>query len=63
MTNICIELPQKGAMDRNHELEATNLDRRLWASAFLREEWDIAHTTLEAEVNGCGAEQILGEWK
>lgn len=30
---------------------------------FLREEWDIAHATLEAEANGCGAEQILGEWK
>ncbi|MGA2263560.1 MAG: cation transporter, partial [Acidobacteriota bacterium] len=30
---------------------------------FLHEEWDIAHATLEAEANGCGAEQILGDWK
>jgi cobalt-zinc-cadmium efflux system protein len=30
---------------------------------FLSKEWDIAHATLEAEANGCGAEQILGEWK
>jgi len=30
---------------------------------FLRKEWGIAHATLEAEANGCGAEQILGEWK
>jgi cobalt-zinc-cadmium efflux system protein len=30
---------------------------------FLREEWDITHATLEAEANGCGEEQALGEWK
>jgi cobalt-zinc-cadmium efflux system protein len=30
---------------------------------FLREKWDIAHATLEAEANGCGAEQILGKWQ
>lgn len=30
---------------------------------FLQKEWGIGHATLEAEANGCGAEQILGEWK
>jgi cobalt-zinc-cadmium efflux system protein len=30
---------------------------------FLQKEWGIAHATLEAETNGCGAEHILGEWK
>ena len=30
---------------------------------FLQEEWDINHATLEAEGNGCGSEQVLGEWK
>jgi cobalt-zinc-cadmium efflux system protein len=30
---------------------------------FLHEEWGIAHATLEAEANGCGREQLLGEWK
>jgi cobalt-zinc-cadmium efflux system protein len=30
---------------------------------FLHKEWDITHATLEAEANGCGEEQILGEWK
>jgi hypothetical protein len=28
-----------------------------------REEWNIAHATREAEASGCGAEQILGDWK
>ena len=30
---------------------------------FLREKWGITHATLEAETNGCGCEQLLGEWK
>jgi cobalt-zinc-cadmium efflux system protein len=30
---------------------------------FLREKWGISHATLEAETNGCGREQLLGEWK
>jgi cobalt-zinc-cadmium efflux system protein len=30
---------------------------------FLQEEWNISHATLEAEANGCGSEQLLGEWK
>jgi len=30
---------------------------------FLQEEWNINHATLEAEANGCGSEQLLGEWK
>ncbi len=30
---------------------------------FLHEEWGITHATLEAEVNGCGREELLGEWK
>ena len=31
--------------------------------SFLHEEWGITHATLEAEVNGCGREELLGEWK
>jgi len=30
---------------------------------FLHQEWDITHTTLEAEANGCGRDELLGEWK
>jgi cobalt-zinc-cadmium efflux system protein len=30
---------------------------------FLHEEWGITHATVEAEVNGCGREELLGEWK
>jgi cobalt-zinc-cadmium efflux system protein len=30
---------------------------------YLREEWGIAHVTLEAEANGCGREEILGTWR
>jgi cobalt-zinc-cadmium efflux system protein len=30
---------------------------------FLHEEWGITHATLEPEVNGCGREELLGEWK
>ena len=30
---------------------------------FLHEEWGITHATLEAEANGCGREDLLGEWK
>ena len=30
---------------------------------FLHEEWGLTHATLEAEVNGCGREELLGEWK
>jgi len=29
----------------------------------LHQEWGITHATLEAEVNGCGREELLGEWK
>jgi cobalt-zinc-cadmium efflux system protein len=31
--------------------------------SFLHEEWGITHATLEAEANGCGREDLLGEWK
>ena len=31
--------------------------------SFLHEEWGITHATLEAEANGCGREELLGEWK
>jgi cobalt-zinc-cadmium efflux system protein len=31
--------------------------------SFLHEEWGISHATLEAEANGCGREDLLGEWK
>jgi cobalt-zinc-cadmium efflux system protein len=31
--------------------------------SFLHEEWDITHATLEAEANGCGREELLGDWK
>jgi cobalt-zinc-cadmium efflux system protein len=31
--------------------------------SFLHENWGIAHATLEAEANGCGREDLLGEWK
>jgi len=31
--------------------------------SFLREKWGISHATLEAETNGCGREQLLGEWR
>ncbi len=30
---------------------------------FLHEGWGITHVTLEAEANGCGREELLGEWK
>ena len=30
---------------------------------FLREKWGITHATLQAETNGCGREQLLGEWR
>ena len=30
---------------------------------YLHEEWDIDHATIQAEVNGCGREEILGEWR
>jgi len=30
---------------------------------YLHEEWDIEHATLEAEVNGCGTEEVLGAWR
>jgi hypothetical protein len=30
---------------------------------FLPEQWGITHATLEAEANGCGREDLLGEWK
>jgi cobalt-zinc-cadmium efflux system protein len=31
--------------------------------SFLHQEWGITHSTLEAEANGCGREELLGEWK
>ncbi len=30
---------------------------------YLHDEWNIQHATLEAEVNGCGREEILGVWR
>jgi cobalt-zinc-cadmium efflux system protein len=41
------------------EAEAIAADVR----SFLHQEWGITHTTLEAEANGCGREDLLGEWK
>jgi len=41
------------------EVEAVATEVR----GFLREKWGITHATLEAETNGCGREQLLGEWK
>ena len=41
------------------EAEAIAADVR----CFLHETWDITHATLEAEANGCGREELLGEWK
>jgi cobalt-zinc-cadmium efflux system protein len=41
------------------EVEAVTAEVRV----FLREKWGITHATLEAETNGCGCEQLLGEWK
>jgi len=41
------------------EVEAVAAEVR----GFLREKWGISHATLEAETNGCGQEQLLGEWK
>ena len=29
----------------------------------LHEEWGITRATLEAEANGCGREDLLGDWK
>ena len=59
--------PGQKALTAHMKLGAVSVcDAEIVASeirGFLREEWDIAHTTLEAEANGCGAEQILGEWK
>jgi cobalt-zinc-cadmium efflux system protein len=59
--------PRQTAMTAHMKLGAVSLcDAERVASeirGYLREEWDIAHATLEAEANGCGAEQILGEWK
>jgi cobalt-zinc-cadmium efflux system protein len=31
--------------------------------SFLHENWGITHATLEAEANGCGREDLLGDWK
>jgi len=39
------------------ELAAGDLRR------YLHEQWDIDHATLEVEANGCGREEILGEWR
>jgi cobalt-zinc-cadmium efflux system protein len=41
------------------EAEAIAADVR----SFLHQEWGITHATLEAEANGCGREELLGEWK
>ena len=41
------------------EAEAITADVR----SFLHQEWGITHATLEAEANGCGREELLGEWK
>ena len=41
------------------EAEAIAADVR----CFLHEQWGITHATLEAEANGCGREELLGEWK
>jgi cobalt-zinc-cadmium efflux system protein len=41
------------------EVEAVAAEVR----SLLREKWGITHATLEAETNGCGREQLLGEWK
>jgi cobalt-zinc-cadmium efflux system protein len=41
------------------EAEAIAADVR----TFLHKEWGITHATLEAEANGCGREELLGEWK
>lgn len=30
--------------------------------SYLRSEWQIQHATLEAEVNGCGSDTVLGAW-
>ena len=45
---------------------ATLLDAEAIAAdvrCFLHEKWGITHATLEAEANGCGREELLGEWK
>jgi cobalt-zinc-cadmium efflux system protein len=39
------------------ELAASDLRR------YLHERWDIDYATLEVEANGCGREEILGEWR
>ncbi len=39
------------------ELAASDLRR------YLHERWDIDHATLEVVANGCGREEILGEWR
>jgi cobalt-zinc-cadmium efflux system protein len=41
------------------EVETVAADVR----SFLHEEWGITHATLEAEANGCGREDLLGQWK
>ena len=41
------------------EAEAIAADVR----SFLHRECGITHATLEAEANGCGREELLGEWK
>ena len=30
--------------------------------SFLHDEWGITYATLEAEVSGCGWEELLGDW-
>jgi cobalt-zinc-cadmium efflux system protein len=45
---------------------ATLLDAEAAAAEvrkFLHEEWGITHATLEAEANGCGREELLGQWR
>ncbi len=31
--------------------------------AFLQEEWEVTHATLEPEVSGCGETNVLGRWQ
>ncbi len=49
----------KVGVDRLLDAEAAAAEVR----RFLQEEWGITHATLEAEANGCGREELLGQWR
>jgi len=57
--------PGQRVLTAHMKVGATTLLEAIAAEVrrFLHEEWGITHATLEAETNGCGREELLGDWK